>query len=587
MKRLLLTVIIASMVIASSISALEYTASLPAKNYKAYTGLEQCPELPEYPSMPGAALWIDTVGVTYYDYQTNGSSGDRIIYHDDGSVHVSWMKLFSWPYPQGQRHIFYSHMDTQGNWGGEMQVSQNSPAGYCQMSKIYGNRAAIVYHETGGTDPTYVTLAIEWEPGLGFFDYYDVPDELYPQTPDSPGRCYWPYTTVDTNDNIHIMMTENTDRRLQRMAYTRSEDGGSNWTDLALVDTVMVISSVLDASPVSDKVVVAYCDPFDTTSQWKNDVVYYESYDGYTWNWRYGKINVTDYANDDDSLWAYTDCDVIIDYNDDIHLVWNASRITSDDMVEYKTFLFHYCDATEEITEITHHPDSLFADICGAWNRPICKMSLSCSPADNNAIAVSWTQFDTSDVSASGYGNGDIWTASSFDNGASWPIKDNATNTHSPGCYPGECMSEHWGTYADDVLFEPWNPEYYLTYILDRDAGAVIQEEGIATENLVIRDIFSSLDESSSNPGNYSISQNYPNPFNASTTISFTIEKPSRTTIDIFDITGARVCKLLDRELDTGEYKVTWNAEKVASGVYFYQISTEDHTETRRAIMIK
>lgn len=590
MKRILFIIIIAALISVGNTTAQEISVSKPIKNLKTLTGLEKSPNNVFYPAQPGATLWVDTIGTTYYAFQSNGSSGDRIICHDDGSVHICWTNLSDWPYPGSPRNIYCAYRDTLGNWSDPIQVSQNATAGYCQMSEIHGNRATIAYHETSGSDPTYVTLTVEWNPpGLGFFEYHDPPDEVFPQNTASPGRLYWPYITVDRNGYIHEVASENTDKRLMRMAYTRSEDDGVTWTDLELVDTVMVISSVLDASPVSDKVVLAYCDPNDTTTQWNNDIVYYVSEDGQSWNWRYGKINVTNYTSDDDSLWAYTDCDVIIDYNDNVHLVWNASRIDSDNYVAYRTYLFHYCDDSGEITEITHHPELGFDDICGDWSRPICKMSLGCSEQNSGYIAVAWTQFDTADVSVNGFGNGDIWFAASFDSGENWPWVMNITNTSSPGCFSGDCMSEHWSSLSDEVLVEGNNPGYQLTYILDKDAGAAINDEGSATENPVVydSDIISDIPEEDILPEEVSLAQNYPNPFNVSTTISFTLEKTSQTVIEVFNITGAKVAKLLDKKLDGGRHSITWDASDIASGVYFYQIKTEEYSETRRATLIK
>lgn len=587
MKRLIITVSVFILAQFTMAVDLDISDRMPATNNQIITGYEQSSANQPYPSSNNPLLILETVGTTYYEFQTNGSPGDRIVYHDDGTIHICWTKLLGWPYPPAPRGVYYNWRDQAGNWAGEMQVSQNDPAGYCQMDEIYDTRVAISYHETGGADPTFITLAIEWDPpGMGFFDHFDPPDEVYPQNPDSPGRLYWPYIAVDRNDVIHIVASENTDRRLQRMAYTRSTDGGATWLGLQLIDTVMVIGSAMDASPVSDKVVIAYCAPRDTTSQWQNDIVYYESLDGLTWDWRYGQHNITDYDNDDDSLWAYTDCDILIDYNDDVHLVWNAQRI-SGTSVYYKTYLFHYCDDTGEITEITHHPESLFADICGVWNRPVCKMSLAASSIYPDLIATTWTQFDTADVSATGFGNGEIYMSYSTDGGASWYPPRNLTETHTPNCYPGECESDHWSSLADIIS----GPEstFHLTYINDKDAGFALQDEGAPTLNnvLYLYELITDIPENDNRPTAFQLNQNYPNPFNASTTISFNLDKPSRARIEIFDITGARVDEILNGKFMPGLHKVNWDAEPYASGVYFYRLETDYHSETRQAILIK
>ena len=130
----------------------------------------------------------------------------------------------------------------------------------------------------------------------------------------------------------------------------------------------MVASAVLDASPVSNRVALAYAECYDTITQWQNDIVYFMLEDDAGIDWRYGKHNITNYATDNDSLWAYTDLDVIFDYDDYLHIVWNAQWVTPEG-VYWRTYLLHYSEATGEITQIWHHPDSLFDDILIPWDR--------------------------------------------------------------------------------------------------------------------------------------------------------------------------------------------------------------------------
>jgi len=597
MNRKIILLMFFAVLMFSLAQAIELSQTMPPKNYKHIVGNEPLPNVDVYPLQPGTAL-NTIIGTTYYEYQTNGSSGDRIALCDDGSIYFCWMNLFGWPYPPAPRQIYYNWISPDGNLLNPdgLQISDVSGSGYCQMSYIYANRGVIAYHCENGTNPTFVTLAIEWDPpGMGFFDYFNPPDEIFPQSPASPGRLYWPYVVVDRNSNIHIVSTENTDRRIQRMAYTRSEDGGTTWTALQQVDTVEVISSVLDASPVSDRVVLAYSKTQDTTTQWRNDIVYFSSDSGTSWDWRYGMINVTDYGNDDDYLWAYTDLDAIIDYNDYVHIIWNAQWVT--DSIYFRTYLFHYSEETGEITEITHHPDSLWDNISGVWNRPVCKMNLGIIEDDqfSSAVFATWTQFDTSDVSATGFGNGEIYTSFSLDRGSTWSVPVDLTNSHSPGCYPGECESDHWSSLADRVeLIDNRFAKLHYTYINDKDAGAVIQDppEGVATENPVIYDEFiidlvTAVPETDNRPTNFSLNQNYPNPFNARTTILFELENSSPVLLEIFDITGAKVKTLVDEFLPAGSHDITWNADEVASGVYFYKLSTSNSSQTRQAVLIK
>jgi hypothetical protein len=77
-------------------------------------------------------------------------------------------------------------------------------------------------------------------------------------------------------------------------------------------------------------------------------------------------------------------------------------------------------------------------------------------------------------------------------------------------------------------------------------------------------------------PDVYALYQNYPNPFNPATTIRFDLPEPALVTLKVYNILGQEVATLLDRELlmdDTHE--VEFDAEHLASGVYFYKISAE------------
>ena len=80
---------------------------------------------------------------------------------------------------------------------------------------------------------------------------------------------------------------------------------------------------------------------------------------------------------------------------------------------------------------------------------------------------------------------------------------------------------------------------------------------------------------------------NYPNPFNPTTQISFSIVAASHVRLDVFNITGQTVATLLDRYLQPGTHEVVWNADKVASGVFFYRLTAGGMTETKRMLLIK
>jgi hypothetical protein len=84
----------------------------------------------------------------------------------------------------------------------------------------------------------------------------------------------------------------------------------------------------------------------------------------------------------------------------------------------------------------------------------------------------------------------------------------------------------------------------------------------------------------------------YPNPFNMSTTIEFNLVSPSDIQIKIFDISGRLVKNLLNTQLMTGIFKISWDGRNnagsyISSGVYFTAISTPNQTSLLKLVLVK
>ena len=90
-------------------------------------------------------------------------------------------------------------------------------------------------------------------------------------------------------------------------------------------------------------------------------------------------------------------------------------------------------------------------------------------------------------------------------------------------------------------------------------------------------------------PVTFSLKQNYPNPFNPKTTIGFTLASDEPVTLTVFDALGRRVVLLLDREeMNRGSHTVTFGAQGLASGVYFYQLKAGNaFVESKRMMLVK
>jgi photosystem II stability/assembly factor-like uncharacterized protein len=94
-------------------------------------------------------------------------------------------------------------------------------------------------------------------------------------------------------------------------------------------------------------------------------------------------------------------------------------------------------------------------------------------------------------------------------------------------------------------------------------------------------------------PEQFSLEQNYPNPFNSNTTIKFSIphlvtSSPRHlVTLKVFDLLGREVATLVNSNLQPGTYEVSFNANHLSSGIYFYRLSAGNFIQTKKLVLIK
>jgi len=89
-------------------------------------------------------------------------------------------------------------------------------------------------------------------------------------------------------------------------------------------------------------------------------------------------------------------------------------------------------------------------------------------------------------------------------------------------------------------------------------------------------------------PTGFSLSQNYPNPFNPTTTLSFTLPRTSKVTLEVFNLLGQKVATVIDDNIKAGAHSYTFDAAHLASGVYFYTINVENEFfHSRKMVLLK
>jgi len=128
--------------------------------------------------------------------------------------------------------------------------------------------------------------------------------------------------------------------------------------------------------------------------------------------------------------------------------------------------------------------------------------------------------------------------------------------------------------YSDDPCY-PVLDGYYRDLVFARiegqEFGAMVnvkQEAGIVPES-------------------FGIAQNYPNPFNPSTTIRYALHQRSHVTLTVFNTLGQQVARLVDGSKDAGYHDVRFDANGLASGVYFYRIQAGAFVQAKKLLLMR
>ena len=93
-------------------------------------------------------------------------------------------------------------------------------------------------------------------------------------------------------------------------------------------------------------------------------------------------------------------------------------------------------------------------------------------------------------------------------------------------------------------------------------------------------------------PVDFILHQNYPNPFNPITIITYTVgahrDVPLQyIDLSIYNILGQKVATLISEEQPAGTYSITFNAEDLNAGIYFYKLTTGNFEQVRRMVLVK
>lgn len=164
--------------------------------------------------------------------------------------------------------------------------------------------------------------------------------------------------------------------------------------------------------------------------------------------------------------------------------------------------------------------------------------------------------------------------------GSFWDIESSGKTTSNGGIGKTTAEMKTLSTYTDAgwdfteiwLMQDGFNNGYpYLNYVnsVDNDVAEIQPESAIAF-----------------------LKNAYPNPFNPSTTISFDVVTPCNVSINIYNIKGQLVKKLVDEAYNKGTHSIVWNGKDnnnnlCTSGVYFYKMQAGHYSQSKKMMMIK
>jgi hypothetical protein len=187
-------------------------------------------------------------------------------------------------------------------------------------------------------------------------------------------------------------------------------------------------------------------------------------------------------------------------------------------------------------------------------------------------------------------GDIDIYMAKSTNLGKDWSELENVTNTPG-GIFPDKSLEVgvHLANVANDdevaVFFQM--PDFYNESL----PPALGYED---YQNRVYVGLYGNDYEFVGNDGEmgvtpeaFTLSQNFPNPFNPITHIKYDVNMAGLVTMDLFDIRGSKVKSLINESKTVGSHEFAFDGSSISSGVYFYSMTVNGVTQTRKLVLMK
>jgi len=117
--------------------------------------------------------------------------------------------------------------------------------------------------------------------------------------------------------------------------------------------------------------------------------------------------------------------------------------------------------------------------------------------------------------------------------------------------------------------------------------SALADGNPFVSESYVYGDLFDEYATSTVAPSQFALQGAYPNPFNPTTNISYSLANAGNVKLTVFDAMGREVATLVNGYRNAGAQQVTFDASKLSSGVYLYQLNADGQIATGKMVLMK
>ena len=125
------------------------------------------------------------------------------------------------------------------------------------------------------------------------------------------------------------------------------------------------------------------------------------------------------------------------------------------------------------------------------------------------------------------------------------------------------------------------------TYTIEDQFGSINPNKYFAWDFNNKVPLITGVEETDVLPLVYELRQNYPNPFNPTTTIVYDLPMESAVSLKVYNLLGQVVTTLTEGKQNAGRHVVSFDASKMTTGVYFYQITAGNFVSTKKMVLVK